>query len=102
MTVPTQPNTIGIQIPNFLNSPVIEKRENGDYHWTPEWNNVMSQLFKQLQTNLSQEGIKTPQQTNDNITTLNTPQSKGAILYNSETDTFHGNVAGTFKTFTLT
>lgn len=98
MTAPTQPNTIGIQIPNFLHSPVVEKREDGNYYFTSDWHNVMQQTFKQLQTNLSQEGVKIPQQPTTTIAQLNTSKSVGNLLYDSEAKTLMVNIDGTYKT----
>lgn len=65
---------------------------------TEEFHNYMMLLNQALVQMLSNEGIKTPQQTAANITALNTAQSKGALLYDSDNDELKVNINGTFKT----
>lgn len=74
--------------------------EDGNMH--PVWKGFFSVLITQLQQNVSNEGFIIPSQTNDHVTKLNNTKSLARILYNSTNNTFIGNVAGTFKTFTLT
>ena len=89
-----------MNIPNFLNTPPINP-ETGD--WTPEWSNLMQQLFTQLQSNLGPEGFVISQQSTANIAALtDASKSTAAIIYDSTVPAFKGNVGGTWKTFTLT
>lgn len=81
-------------IPNYMRMKIADK----DGHPTNEFHNFMSALTQVLQSSLSNEGIKTPQQSADNIALLNLPQSKGALLYDSDNDELKVNINGTFKT----
>lgn len=63
----------------------------------PSYLAAQNQLITQLQKNLSSEGYKVPQQATSTITSLNTMQSVGALLYNSTTHQLMVNIAGTFK-----
>lgn len=92
----------GMTVPNFISTPVIVKDKDGNYYWSPEWRNVMTQLLQQLQDNFSQEGLVVPGQTAANITTLSTALSNQAILYDTDNNLFKGCIGGVFKTFTLT
>jgi hypothetical protein len=69
--------------------------ENG--HPTPEMMGVFSQLISEMQNNLSNEGYKVPQQPTSNVQALNTAQSEGALLYDSDTKELKVNINGTFK-----
>lgn len=91
-----------MKIPNLTSTPVVEKKPDGNYYFTSYAQQLFAQLFKEMQDNLSDEGFKPPKQPTATIVQLNTALSTGAILYDSKTDEFKGNVAGTFKTFTLT
>jgi hypothetical protein len=82
-----------MRIPNYFTSKFVD--ENG--YLTPEYQNFFQQLISQLQSNLSDEGYKLPQQPTSVITVLNTAASKAAILYDSTTDEAKINIAGTFK-----
>lgn len=82
-----------MNIPNFENIQLVDK--NG--YLTEQWQNILMQLFTQLQTNLSNEGYKVPQQPTATITTLNTAQSKSALIYDETTDELKVNIAGTFR-----
>lgn len=87
-------------IPNLPASEFLRKDEKGSYSVHPDWMGVLRQLTIALQTNISNEGFKMPQQNSTNVTSLNTPKSIGSIVYNNETHAFMGNVNGVFKTFT--
>lgn len=75
----------------------ITKNEKGHYDFHPHIKSVLQQLFNELQTNVSNEGYKVPQQPTATITQLNTAQSKGALLYDSEQNKLFVNENGTFK-----
>lgn len=61
---------------------------------------MFTQLFSEMQKNLSDEGFFIPQQPTNTINeSLNTDRSKGAILYDSTTNQFKGNVNGKYKVF---
>lgn len=92
-----------MNITNFLipNLPTVTPvQKDGSFH--PSWQQWLQQLVAVLQNNLSPQGFKLPQQPTTTIATLNTPESKAVIIYDETTDQFKGNVAGTFKVFTLT
>ena len=83
-------------IPNFSNIKVVDEKG----YFTPDWQNLMQELFSTLQKNLSNEGIIVPQQDAANILSLNSGASIGALLYDSDNDLLKVNLAGTFKTVT--
>lgn len=89
---------MSIQIPSIVSWQLTDKTGMA----TASFQQFMSQLLTQLQTNLNPEGIFIPQQPTTNITTLNTPKSTSAILYDSTTNQFKGCINGVFKIFTLT
>jgi len=66
-------------------------------HPTPEMAGVFAQLISELQQNLSNEGYKVPQQPTANVQSLNTTQSIGALLYDSDTNELKVNINGTFR-----
>lgn len=87
-----------MNIPSFTNSKVVD--ENG--YFTPEWSILMSQLLTQLQLNAGQEGLIPPKLTTTQISYLtDADKSNGAIVQDSTTGDFMGNINGTWKTFTL-
>lgn len=80
-----------MQIPNFINCRVVD--ENGN--WTPEWQNIMTQLLTETQINLSNEGYRIPQLTSADIANLTDLQkSNGNIVYNTDIQDFEGNRNG--------
>jgi len=83
-----------VNIPKFINEPPVQK----DGTWHPAWQQFFNQLVTQMQSNLSDEGYKLPQQTPANITTLQTPASTGAVLYDSTNHVMKVNINGTWKT----
>lgn len=83
-----------MNIPNFMQMKIADK----DGLPTDEFRKFVEQLTQSLKTSLSQEGFKTPQQTADNITQLNTAKSIGALLYDSDNHQLKININGTFKT----
>jgi len=90
---------MSIRIPNFANEKVID--ENG--YFTPVWAQLFQQLLTQLVTNYNDEGLLVPNQTTTNISYLtDATKSNGAFLQNSDTGDLLFNVAGTWKTVTLT
>ena len=90
-------NTVFL-IPNLPTTKLVQ--EDGNPH--PAWQQWFQQLVAVMQNNLSPNGFTLPQQPTTTITLLNTPASKGVVIYDETTDQFKGNVAGTFKVFTLT
>lgn len=83
-------------IPNCLSEQM--KIVDGNGYPTPPFARFMNLLIQALQTHLSTEGLKTPQQTTANITALNTADSLGVTLYDKETHELKVNINGTFKT----
>lgn len=83
-----------MNIPNLLSHPLVDN----DNMMHPAWRDFFSQLITEMQNNLSNEGYKVPQQPTANVTALNTDKSKGALLYDNQTDELKVNINGTFKT----
>lgn len=83
-----------MMIPNFENTKFVDRNGN----LTAEWQLILQQLFTLLQTNLSNEGYKLPQQTTAIITSLNTAASIGNLIYDSTLDVAKVNLAGVYKT----
>ena len=83
-----------MNIPNFINSKVIG--DNG--FLTPEWQQILMQLFTELQQKVSEEGFILPIQSSSNIGILNNIDSLAAIIYNEDTNKAMLNENGTFKT----
>jgi len=88
-----------VNIPNFSNAPIGRTTKGENVYLTPEWSNLLQQLFSELQQNVSNEGYFLPQRDSTTITTLDTTESTGAIIYDSDTNEFKGNVNGTYKVF---
>lgn len=66
------------------------------------WQLFFDQLILALQTNLKPEGFVIPPETAANIALLTGSESNNNIIYDSTNNAFKGNIAGTWKTFTLT
>ena len=72
-------------IPALPKDPIVIKDPvTSDYVMHPAWAHYHSQINTVLQTRLSHEGFKVTQQPTANITTLNTDQSTGNFLYDSD------------------
>lgn len=70
---------------------------------TSHWRLYFDQLTQSLQRIVSNEGMIMPPLTTTSITALTGAQSLGAIVFNTTTGEFQGNIAtNTWKTFTLT
>lgn len=85
-----------MNIPNFIEAQVVDE----DGKFTDVWRNLMIQLLKQMQVNLSDEGLVIPSQSTAHITTIQTGAPNGALLYDSSTDLAKVKIAGTFRTIT--
>jgi hypothetical protein len=90
------------QVSIFPDCPRSKKIVDKDGNMNDEWYRFFDQLSLALQTNLTPEGFVMPQQSAANILLLTATQSIANILYDSTNDEFKGNIAGTWKTFTLT
>lgn len=90
MIVPTIPET-----PQVLD-------ENGRLN--DIWYNFFLQFTQLLRQNFGTEGLIVPAQPTSNIVQLTDPSKtpSGTMLYDTTLNEFKGNVAGVFKTFTLT
>lgn len=73
-----------------------------DGRLTTEAQLFFENLTAALQVNFTPEGIVVPSQIATDIALLTAPQSVANILYDSTNNEFKGNIAGTWKTFTLT
>lgn len=85
-------------LPAIPNLPVHREIIDANGKMSEDWYRFFSQAFIYLQQNLSKEGYKLPQQTANNITTLNTAQSTGAIVYDADSHLAKVNINGVFKT----
>jgi hypothetical protein len=74
--------------------------EDGMIH--PLWLFYFDQQTLALQTLFKREGYVIPTQTATSIAALTGIQSNNNIVYDSTNNKFKGNIAGTWKTFTLT
>ena len=86
-----------MKIPNLPHEKPID--DNGQ--WTVAWSLWMQQLTYCLQNNLSDQGLRLPLQPTSIITQLNKPTNSGALIYDSDTQQFKGNLNGSFKVFQL-
>jgi hypothetical protein len=84
--------------PSLPTIPILDSNGNMNY----DWQLFFQTLVMALQTNIKPEGIVVPQQSTSNISLLTADESIANIIYDSTTDNFKGNIAGTWKTFTLT
>lgn len=66
---------------------------------TDEWHLFFQQLTMALQTNWKPEGIVVPPKPTADILQLTSSASDNNIIYDSTTNEFKGNVAGTWKVF---
>lgn len=88
-------------LPNFENTQIVDNKG----YLTPAWQIIMQAFFQTLQKNLSDEGFLIPQQDTATITDLQTQFNAsptptayfGDLLYDSSTDEFKVNIAGTFR-----
>jgi hypothetical protein len=96
MTQSTKPNAIFPDMPR--NTPLMKK----DGMMEDAWKMYFDQMTLALQTFFKPEGFVIPQNTTSNIALLTDVASYGNIIYNSTVPSFQGNIAGTWKTFTLT
>ncbi|MGB1309581.1 MAG: hypothetical protein ACPG47_00140 [Leucothrix sp.] len=65
-----------------------------------EWRVFFTQLVNQLQSNVSDEGFITPTQSSTDIGLLNTSQSIGGVIHDSDAKNLKGNTDGTYKILT--
>ena len=86
-------------IQSFPQVPLIDPgSKSGLPH--PLWQEWFSQIAKELQNNLSNEGIQHPSQPQTNVSLLNTPQSIGRTIYNSDSQFLNVNNQGTYRQLT--
>ena len=95
------------QIAIFPDVPREAPMTDKDGNMTDVWRLFFTQLILALQSNFKPEGIVVPSQTAANIAMLTGTIPIGStsianILYDSTNAQFKGNIAGTWKTFTLT
>ena len=86
-----------MKIPNLPN----EKPINEQGQWTSAWSLWLQQLTSLLQTQLSEEGFQLPLKPTSIISQLNQSNKTGALIYDTTTQQFKGNVDGYFKVFQL-
>lgn len=71
-------------------------------YMTDEWQLYFDNLTVNLQTNFKPEGFVIPPLIATNIALLTGAASNNNVVYDSTNNAFKGNIAGTWKTFTLT
>lgn len=87
-----------MKIPNFEDIPLV----NNDGKLTNEWRQILTQLFQQMQKNLSDEGLIAPSQSTANIAQLATTAKNGALFNDIDTDDLKVILNGLVKTVTVT
>lgn len=77
-----------MNIPNFLDVPVVETEGANKGKFTETWRNIMTRLFSELQNNASNESLVMPQQPTSNIAQLGgaNKQYTGGLVYDSTTN----------------
>lgn len=92
-------------IPNYIDSPFVEQKEDGKFYLTEPWNQVILQLIQVLQVNLSNEGFHLPAQPTTNINKIAANANNNSIpilIWDSTTSQLKINVAGTFRVIAYT
>lgn len=89
-------NSHPFTIPNLFTGQFVDK--NGML--TDSAQLFLSNLISQLQSILTPEGIFIPKQSAENIVILNTAESIGSLIFNSDTNKAQVNLTGTFKDIT--
>lgn len=88
-----------MNIPNYLTDQLVD--ENGEL--TTPWARTISQLLVELESNLSNEGYKLPQQPTTNIDLIiEQPQTEGTMIWDSTTKQMKVNDGTGWKVVTLT
>lgn len=86
-----------MMIPNFSHAQLVNK----DGYLTPEWEQILSQLFQALQSNFNTQGCQMPKQTADIIAQLTDSSKQGAIMYDTDNHLLKANINGVIKTITV-
>lgn len=89
-----------MSIPNLAQPIFTGDGVNQPIKANPNFTLMLQQLITALQSTLSDEGFKLPPLDAATIAQLNTPDSKGAIVYNTTTNKAMVNENGIFKTLT--
>lgn len=98
MAIPNtnKPQTIFPSLPT--NEPFVNK----DGIVNPYWEQFFQQFITLMQTYFKNEGFVIPQLSAGDIAFLTGNESIANIIYDGTNNLFKGNIAGTWKTFTLT
>lgn len=100
MTAPRKQIAI---FPDLPREPFIGKVDaDGNVRINELWQQYFDNLTRALQTNYKPEGLVIPPQIASNIALLTATASNNNIIYDSTNNLFKGNIAGTWKVFTLT
>lgn len=70
---------------------------NPDGTMHDDWHRFFSQMIKEMQNNLSEEGFTLPSQDSDSINALNIPKSIGRIIYDKTDGVAKINNNGVYK-----
>lgn len=82
-----------MNIPNFVETKMVDKNGN----LTTIWKQILMQLITEMQTSLSEEGFKIPQQTTSDIGKIVGTNTVGHIIYDKTLDQLKVNIGGTMK-----
>lgn len=80
-------------ITSLVKTPVVN--QDGTIHRA--WRQMLEQLISTLQQHLPDEGHIMPQQSDSNMTKLNTDNNKSRLLYNIDKEALHVNNEGVYK-----
>lgn len=84
-----------------ITSVIHDKLVDENNFMSSAWFNMFTQWQLFLQNQLADSGYVLPQLTNAEIALLDLTKNIGAILYNTDTNTFMVNINGTLKTVTV-
>lgn len=98
MAIPNtnKPQTIFPSLPTY--APLVDYNGNMNHYWQQ----FFQQLMTLMQTYFKNEGFVIPQLSASDIALLTGDESIANIVYDYINNEFKGNIAGTWKTFTLT
>ena len=85
-----------MNIPNLADGPLVKKDLNMD----DQWFLMFSQLFTELQNNLSNTGFIVPSLSATQVADLDLTKNIGGIFYNNTLGKFQCNENGSLKTIT--
>jgi hypothetical protein len=90
-----------MKVPVYINDLLVDEERK----MTAPWETLFNQLFTEMQSNLSDEGLVAPSQTTVNIGVIQDAQNtdgndiypNGTILYDSTTNQLKVKISGVFR-----